>query len=45
MPTEQTETRQNVCLKSYLCKALLWGILAAAFLVICIGLPITHWIM
>ena len=45
MSSENTETKQNICLKSYLCKALFWSILAAAFLVICVGLPITHWIL
>ena len=45
MSSEQSETKQEICLKSYLCKALFWGILAVAFLIVCIGLPITHWIM
>jgi hypothetical protein len=45
MSSEQIETKQDICLKSHLCKIAFWGILAAAFLIIFIGLPITHWIL
>ena len=45
MSLEETETKQDVCTKSYICKALFWGILAVVFLTIFVGLPITHWIL
>lgn len=45
MSSEQIETKQELNLKSHIFKLVFWAVLAAAFLIVCIGLPITHWIL
>jgi hypothetical protein len=42
MSTQTRETKIN--LKTYLLKGLFWSVLAAAVLIICIGLPVLYWL-
>ena len=45
MSIQKTETEQKFCTKSSVCKTLFWSLLAAVFLTIFVGLPITRWIL